>query len=183
MNTRDWADGGFSGASLWFETDGDAGFVEAGVSAGWGGLDQVVFYRADKRPNLPYRQHEWTTLSPVVGHDATFKAVRLTSGDMRVSVTDDNTGVKVTHDFDGHSSPFYLWSAGAEYTCPSGPKRSYVDTTHVYLNQYRRASDRSWRLPAWGGLDPSGNPGSGVAWCTQWITFRFWVNDASLSGC
>ena len=76
---------------------------------------------------------------------------------------------------------------GAEYTCSAGGSGSgsHVQSTYVYDNEYRKASDSTWAYPIQGYANPphSHGPGGDLAWCNgENIKFRFWVHDVD-GGC
>jgi hypothetical protein len=191
IHAADWSLGGHTNTTMWFGTDGDVGNSWIEVGAMWGYLshNKLEFYGTKRYPSgasYIYKTHLFS-LTPVPLHNVTFKVIHANTGSMRASVTDNNTTNVETWETSTNSPPFDEWQLGTEYTCSAGGSGSgsHVQSTYVYDNEYRKASDSTWAYPIQGYANPphSHGPGGDLAWCNgENIKFRFWVHDVD-GGC
>jgi hypothetical protein len=181
VNAPDWADGGHTNTTVWLNTNNDPiQWVEVGVTHGWYGSNTYTFYAAHKWWNgSQYQYMDYKIGKPAtLGRVVTFSVYK-SGSNFRGDVTDSAGTAGIA--FSSHALPVPHYDVGAEYTCPG---TSRVDKSYTATNQFRRSSDGVWQNASSGTLHPSGISGTGISWCVQPITFRFWVHSqTSTTGC
>jgi hypothetical protein len=179
LHANDWAQQGFAAAAIWVGTNSkDAAdtWVETGVTHGWAGQNQYVFYTAHYiKATDTYAEHKFSHL-PVVGTTAWLEAYRTAPNIFRGEIT--HSGTTESWSWSNHDLYTVNYDGGLEVTCPT----NQVNRTYVDANQYLRSSDGAW-VNVTQGLMKTEEAPADVAWCVQPRLFRYFINTTIGSGC
>lgn len=182
LSASDWAVGGFASEVLWVGTDNsqaDTDWVEIGMTQGWQYTNTYQLYSAHGHNGGMIYDEAALASPPALGTTVTF-TVRdyspVVANSYIAEATWGSSFYRATW-WSGHHVGTVDYSGGLEATCQT----SQVDRTYVSLNQFQSNSGTYVTVGVGAQHNLPGTP-SGIAWCSQPVTFRYWQNSAIPTG-
>lgn len=172
----DYAAGGHINATLWEGTAGSTdlhSWVEVGATKGWHGTNQLTFYWADDRPDLPYAEHIINTPQAAANTWYWFKIQYTGNSTWTVYINGDQPnnggGVSTSNPANSRSMQAGLESTSECSNLGSQGSPGISDNLSYYT------SGGGW-TGSWGSTTTKYVPGAAAGeWVTQFEDWHFWL--------